>query len=134
MGLADAGRAEQDDGLGALDEAQAGQLADLLAVDRRLKVEIELLEALHPGEPGELEAALHPALVPAAPLGFEGLGEKAFVVEVTLGRVLADSIELGQDVLHLHALEEAGQLDVVTSSYTARDRRATVSVSAQSAA
>src|SRR5215831_10899609 len=134
MRLADAGRAEQDDVLGALDEAETSQLADLLAIDRRLKVEIELLQALHPGEPGELEAALHPALVPAAPLGLEGLGEKALVVEIALGRVLADPIELVEEVLHLHALEEAGQLHVVTSSYTARGRRSTVRVSAQSAA
>src|SRR5215831_5067009 len=115
MRLADAGRAEQDDVLGALDEAETSQLADLLAIDRRLKVEIELLQALHPGEPGELEAALHPALVPAAPLGLEGLGEKALVVEVALGRVLADPIELGEEVLHLHALEEAGQLHVAVT-------------------
>jgi hypothetical protein len=46
MRLADAGRAEQDHVLGALDEAQAGQLADLLAVDGRLKVELELVQAL----------------------------------------------------------------------------------------
>jgi hypothetical protein len=37
-------------------------------------------------------------------------------------------------MLHLHALEEAGQFQVVTSSYTGSGRRSTASVSAQSAA
>jgi hypothetical protein len=68
MRLPDAGWAEQHDGLGALDEAQAGQFAHLLAVNRGLKVEVELVQALDPGQAGELEAALDAALVPAAPL------------------------------------------------------------------
>src|SRR5262249_3078812 len=134
MRLADAGRAEEDDVLGALDEAQAGQLAELLAVDRGLKVEIKLVERLDPRQPGQLEPALDAALVPAAPLGLQGLGEEALVVEVALGRVLAHAVELGQQVLHLHPLEEAGQLHVATSSYTASGRRSTASVSAQSLA
>ena len=43
--LAHAGRPEQHDVLGALDEAEAGELADLLAVDRGLEVEVELIQA-----------------------------------------------------------------------------------------
>ncbi len=116
MRLAHARRAEQHDVLGALDEAQAGELAELLAVDRRLKVEVELVQALDPGQPGQLEAALDAALVPAAPLGLQGLGEEALVVEVALGRVLANAVELGQEVLHLHPLEEGTQFHVVTSA------------------
>ena len=131
MGLADAGRAEQDDVLGALDEAQAGELAHLLAVDRGLEVEVELVQALGPRQPGQLEPALDPALVPAPPLGLQGFGEKALVVEVPFGRVLADPVELGQEVLHLHALEEDAQFHVVTSSYAAKGRRSTASASAQ---
>jgi hypothetical protein len=50
------------------------------------------------------------------PDGLQGLGEKALVVEVPLGRVLADAVELGQEVLHLHPLEEGAQFHVVTSS------------------
>jgi hypothetical protein len=49
IGLAHAGRAEEDDILGTLDEAEAGELADLLAVDRGLKIEVELIQALDPG-------------------------------------------------------------------------------------
>ena len=52
----------------------------------------------------------------------------------TFGRVLAHAVELGQQVLHLHALEEAGQFHVATSSYTASGRRSTAKVSAHSAA
>lgn len=134
VGLAHAGRTEQDDVLGALDEAQAGELAHLLAIDRGLKVEIELVQALDPGQPGQLETALDAALVPAAPLGLQGLGEEALVVEIALGGVLADAVELGQEVLHLHALEEGTQFHVATSSYTARGRRSTASASAHRAA
>jgi hypothetical protein len=85
MGLADAGRPEQDDVLGALDEAQAGELAHLPAVDGRLELDIELVERLDPRQAGQLEPALDAALVAAAPFGLEGLGEKALVVEVALG-------------------------------------------------
>jgi hypothetical protein len=134
MGLADPGRAEQDDVLGALDETQAGELAHLPAVDRRLELEVELIERLDPRQPGQLEPALDAPLVPAAPFGFERLGEKALVVEVALGGVLAHAVELGEEMLHLHALEEDGQFHVATSSYTASGRCATASVSAQSAA
>ena len=68
------------------------------------------------GQPGQLEPALDAALMAAAPLGFEGLGEEALVVQVALGGVLADAVELGQQVLHLHPLEEGGQFHVATSS------------------
>jgi hypothetical protein len=116
MGLADAGWAEQDDILRALDEAQTGELAHLPAVDRRLELEVKLIERLNPRQTGQLESAFDAALVPAAPFGLERLGEKALVVEVPLGRVLADTVELGKEVLHLHPFEEAGQFHVATSS------------------
>jgi len=54
--------------------------------------------------------------VAAAPLRFERLGKEALVVEIALGGVLADAVELSQQMLHLHALEEGGQLHVATSS------------------
>jgi hypothetical protein len=54
-----------------------------------------------------------------APLGFKSLGEEALVIEVALGGVLADVVELDQQMLHLHPLEEGGQFHVATSSYTA---------------
>jgi hypothetical protein len=76
---------QQHDVLGALDEAQAGELADLLAVDRGLNVEVVLIQALEPGQPGQLEAALDAALVPPARLGLQGVGEEPLVVEIALG-------------------------------------------------
>lgn len=45
VGLADAGRPEQDDVLFALEEAELGQAVDLLALDRRLEREVELIVA-----------------------------------------------------------------------------------------
>jgi hypothetical protein len=134
VGLADAGQAEEQDVLSALDEAEPGELADLPAVDRGLKVEVELVQALDPGQTRQLQTALDAALVPAPPLGLQGLREEALVVQVALGRVFADAVELGEEVLHLHPLEEDAQLHVVTSSYTAKGRRSTARVSAQSPA
>src|SRR6185436_15383376 len=58
--LAHAGRAEQHDVLGALDEAEAGELADLLAVDRGLKAEAKLTRLLAPRRRGRLRPALDP--------------------------------------------------------------------------
>lgn len=42
MGIADVRRREQDDVLDALDESQTGELADLLAIDRKPDIEAEL--------------------------------------------------------------------------------------------
>src|SRR5437870_4117102 len=106
MRLADARWAEQDDVFRALDEAQAGQLAHLPAVDGGLELEIELVERLDPRQAGQREPALDAALVAATPFGLEGLSEKALVVEIALGRMLADAVELGEEMLHLHPLEE----------------------------
>ena len=128
------GGPEEDDVLRALHETEAGQFAEHLPVDRGLEVEVELLEGLQPGEARQLQPTLDPALVPASPFGFERLGEKPLVVDVALGRLLADAVELGQEVLHLHPLEEARQFHVPASSYTARGRRSTSRVRAQRAA
>jgi hypothetical protein len=116
VGLAHAGRAEQDDVLGPLHEAQARQLSDDLAVDRRLEVEVELLQGLDPGKPGEFEATLDPPLIATPPLGLQVLGQEALVVEIPLGRLFADPVKLGLEVVHPQALEECGQFHVAASS------------------
>ena len=90
--LAHPGRAEQDDVLVALDEAQTGELADLLAIDRRLVVKVKLIEGLDPGQAGLLEAPLHAALVAPAPFGFERPGEEGLVVGVADGGLFAHAI------------------------------------------
>lgn len=46
MRLADTRRAQQDDVLLALEEAELVQALDLLTLDRRLKGEVEILERL----------------------------------------------------------------------------------------
>ena len=52
MGLAYAGRAEEDDVFAVRDEPTLGQLLDSLLVDRRLKGEVERLQGLDVGELG----------------------------------------------------------------------------------
>jgi hypothetical protein len=82
----------------------------------------------------EPEAALHPALVVPAPLGLQGLGQKPLGVQIPLGRRLTDAVKLGQEVLHLHPLEEGDQFHWATSSYPVRGRRSTSRACAQRAA
>ena len=98
------------------DEAQPRQFPDHLAVDGGLEVEVELFEGFDPGEARQLEAALHAPLVAPAPLGLQRLREEPLVVQIPLGRLLAEPIELGQQVLHLHALKEGGQFHCAASS------------------
>jgi hypothetical protein len=74
----DANRPQHGAGRGrahrALDEAQPREYPHLLAVDRELEPEVELVQGLHPGQAGELEAALDAALMAAAPLGLPARG------------------------------------------------------------
>src|SRR5439155_7311928 len=66
MRLADAGRAEEDDVLGALDEGEAGELVDLLARYACREAKVEAVERLHhrkAGDPGEHLAGSRPARV-----------------------------------------------------------------------
>jgi hypothetical protein len=116
MRLADTGRSEEHDVVRTLDEAAAGELAHDLAIDRRLEVEVELVERFDPRQPRLFQAALDAALVAAVPLGFERAGEEAFEIEVALRRLLAHAIELREQVLHLHPLEQGGQFHWPTSS------------------
>ena len=55
MGLADAGRAEQQQRLAVGDEPAGRQVADLLGVERGLGLEVEAGEVAHEGELGEPE-------------------------------------------------------------------------------
>src|SRR5262249_25683271 len=104
------------------------------AVDARLEVEVELVERLDPGKPRELEPRFDAAQLTAPPLGLERLAEETPQIELLLGGVLADAVELRRQVLHPHSLEQRHELHDATSSYTARSRRSTRSTSRQSAA
>jgi len=64
VGLADPGWAEQGDVAVAGDELQRGQVADLAGVEVGLEGEVELVEALVVGQPGQLERGPEPAALP----------------------------------------------------------------------
>jgi hypothetical protein len=70
----DAGRPDQDDVLGAVDEAQAGQFPELLTVDRGLQVEIELIKGSSPRGTGP--ASGEPPRVPRR-LGYASMASSA---------------------------------------------------------
>ena len=91
-----AGRAEEDDVVGAFDEAAAGELADDLAIDGGLEVKVELVERLDPREPGLFQTALDAALVSPVPFRFERAGQEAFEIEITLRGLLADAVQLSE--------------------------------------
>ena len=112
--------------LGAFDEREPRQFADQLAVDRRLKAEVELLERLDVGKPRQPQPAFH-ALEPARlPLGHQRLTQELRVVELAFGGLLAQGIELGRQMFELEFGAQLGQLHCATSSYTASSRRSTV--------
>jgi hypothetical protein len=92
--------------LPGLDEAQAGQLPHDLAVERRLALEVELLEGFEPREPCHPEPDFDPPLLAASPFGFQGLGQEALIVEIRFGSLLTDAVELGAEVLELQPFEE----------------------------
>lgn len=116
VGLAHPGRPEQDDVLGPLDETEAGQLAHDLAVQTGLEGEVKLVEGLDPGEACEGQPGLDALEMAPRPLGREGLGEELLVGKIPFGRLLADGLQLGGEMPHLHLLEEAYELHWSTSS------------------
>ena len=63
MRLTDAGRPQQQHGLGIGNEAAGCQLADLLFVDRRLGGEVEAVEIAHEREARQPDAHLNAALI-----------------------------------------------------------------------
>jgi hypothetical protein len=58
VGLAGAGRAQEDDVLAAGEEVELAEVLDQGLLDRALEGEVELLERLARREPGGLDAAL----------------------------------------------------------------------------
>ena len=71
VGLAGAGRAEQDDVLFAGEEVELAEVQDGVARDRGLEGEVELLERLARREPRGLDAGLAAVAVAAVGLGLE---------------------------------------------------------------
>ena len=85
MALAGAGRAEQMDHLGAVDEVELGERQDAVPVEGRLEGEVEALERLRRVQPGGLEGDADAAVLADVELlgeqrvdGFEGADLAAF--------------------------------------------------------
>src|ERR671937_28863 len=76
MGLADAGRAQQQHVLAVGDPAPGGEVADLLRIDRGLRLEVEAGQLARHGEVGELQRHLDAAMVLARDLAFAQQGER----------------------------------------------------------
>src|SRR3954453_13022063 len=76
MGLAGAGRAEQDDVLLSGEEVELAEVEHRVAADRGLEGEVEVLERLARREPGGLDPGLATVAVAAVDLGLQQhLGE-----------------------------------------------------------
>ena len=73
MCLADSGWPEQDDVLLAFEEAELVQTLDLLAMDRRLKREVKLLERLDRRQSRRAHRRLHTTVVAQSDLSVEQL-------------------------------------------------------------
>src|SRR3569623_2673695 len=87
MRLADAWRPEQQDVFRLRDEVAGGELADVLGVERRLDLEVELLEGLHHGEVRDLDSHCDATLL----LGVELLAKES-VEEVEIRGLLTRGI------------------------------------------
>src|SRR5690349_10856478 len=99
MRLADAGRAEENDVLGALDEGKPGELVDLLARDTGGEAEVKAVKRLdrrEASDPGEHLAGADPACIT---LGAQDRFEKVSKGGRLGGGALCDrGIEIGNGV------------------------------------
>ena len=103
MRLADAGRAEEDDVLPALHEAEFVERVDLFALDRRLEGEVEVRQGLHARQPAGAHGRLEAATVAQRDLG----GQEPLD---GLGRGRAAALDPGEHAVQ--RLERAGHLQV----------------------
>jgi hypothetical protein len=93
VGLAGAGRAEQDDVLARVQEVELAEMLDDLALDAALEGEVKLLERLARREACGLDAALAAVAVPGGDLGREQRLGEALIAPLLLARALG---ELGE--------------------------------------
>ena len=93
VGLAGAGRAEQDDVLAAGEEVQLGEVQDGVAAQRGLKGEVEFLDRLAGREAGGLDAGLAAVAVAAVDLGLEQGGGELLIAPLFVAGAVG---ELGQ--------------------------------------
>jgi len=85
VGLAGAGRAEQDDVLLAVQEVELAEMQDRLAPQAGLEGEVEFFERLAGGEPRGLDPGLAAVAVAAVGLGLEQRRSEALIGTIPLG-------------------------------------------------
>jgi hypothetical protein len=107
MGLAGAGRAEQDDVLAAGDEVELAEMQNGLAPQAALEGEVELLERFAGGEPRGLDPGLAAVAVAAVDLGLEQRGGELLKAPVLGAGAVG---ELGQRPGGGRRLEDAEQV------------------------
>src|SRR5262249_33766309 len=96
MRLADTGRAEKDNVLGALDEGQAGEVMDLLARRAAGKTKVKPVERLYRREAGDPGEHLTGAGPPRVTLGTQDLFQKVGKGSCLCHRALSNRpIEIG---------------------------------------
>ncbi len=79
VGLAGAGRSEQDDVLATVQEVELAEVQDRFAAQAALEGEVELLEGLAGGEAGGLDAGLAAVAVAAVGLSLEQRGGELLI-------------------------------------------------------
>ena len=107
MGLAGAGRAEQDDVLAAGEEVELAEVQDGVARDRGLEGEVELLERLARREPRGLDPGLAAVAVAAVGLGLQQRRGEVLIAPFLLAGAVG---ELGQRPGRGRRLELAEQV------------------------
>jgi hypothetical protein len=93
-----------------MDETQRAQFADLPFVNGRLKAEVELIERLHKGQMGQLQAGPQVTCAPGIHFTTEHPVEELGIPALLFGRLLQQSLEprfhrleseRGQRALHM---------------------------------
>jgi hypothetical protein len=107
MGLAGAGRTEQDDVLAAGQEVELAEVQDGVLVDRALEAVVELLQRLSGRQPGGLDAGLAAVAVAAVDPGLEQDGRELLVAPLLRPRTVR---ELGRRASGGGRLQRAEQV------------------------
>ena len=103
MALAGAGRAEEVDDLGAVDEAELGEREDAVAVERGLEGEVEAGERLDRGQPPHAQRRLDAAVLAQGQLLGEQDVDGFERGDLALLEAAHDMVERFQRARHLQA-------------------------------
>ena len=108
MAFAGAGRAEEVDDLGALDEVELGERHDPVTIQRRLKTEVEPLESFRRRQPGGVHGDADAAALPDSELLGEQLIDGFQCRELALLDLLHGMIEGFERARHAQADQVRG--------------------------